>query len=259
MLKRLALGVILGVHLWAIAWGAEAPGKPLVDGARTKSYVAYLSSDAMEGRMTCTDGYRKAAEWVAANFKEWGLQPAGENGTYFQNVPGIRDLDWNTGVPALSIGPRAFLLDDGDFQVDTMSTPGVSCQAEVVFVGYGIVAPDKGLNEYGGVDAKGKVVLAFTGSPKDAPAARQMFDRGKPEATAESKPEETWENESTDLSKIKAAYDQGAAAILLFDRQGGHQGGQCCVRRGRPADGRRQGAVEGAGRQRDRHTTHLPQ
>ncbi len=66
------------------------------DGQRAKQYVEHLSSDALEGRMTCTEGYRKAADWAAERFKSWGLTPAGEEGTYFQQVTirGVRLDDW---------------------------------------------------------------------------------------------------------------------------------------------------------------------
>ena len=187
------------------------------DGKLAKEYIAYLSSDAMEGRMTGTEGYRRAADWAAAKFKEWGLQPAGADGTFFQNVE-LRGFDWNTGVPELIVGTRAFLFDDRDFTVESGSSPGVSIKGEVVFVGYGIAAPAKGLNEYGSIDVKGKVVLAFKGSPKDAPEARRPFERSADGGQEEKKGEETdWTEESKDVTKIKAAYEQGAAGILLFD------------------------------------------
>ena len=185
-----------------------------VDGDRTKTYVAHLASDALEGRATCTEGYRKAADWVAENFKQWGLKPAGENGTYFQEVE-IRAFDQMTGIPSFSVAGRNFLFDDADFSLDLLSIIGVTKQAEVVFVGYGIAAPDKELDEYDGVDVKNKIVLVLKGSPKDAPDRRRGF--GDEEAEEEDKNQEQWKEESTDLSKIKTAYDKGAAAILFFD------------------------------------------
>ena len=214
MLTRIALFAILTLLCLAPVHGGEGDKGLAVDGERTKTYVAYLSTDAMEGRMTCTEGYRKSAEWVAARLKEWGLKPAGEDGTYFQKVS-IRAFDWNTGVPTLKVGSREFLFDDGDFSANPLSTPGTTQQAEIVFVGYGISAAEKGLDEYAGVDAKGKIVLVLKGSPKDAPAPRQMFRRQE-EAKEEKKGEE-WKEESTDLNKIKTAHEKGAAAVLLFD------------------------------------------
>ena len=58
-----------------------------VDGNQIKSYIEWLARDNMQGRKSLTDGYKKAANWAAENFRNWGLKPAGENGTYFQEVP----------------------------------------------------------------------------------------------------------------------------------------------------------------------------
>ena len=84
-LSRLALACSLAIVL-VLPVFAE-PTKIKVDGTVIKGYITHLASDAALGRRTLTPGYEKAAEWAAAKFKEWGLRPAGENGTYFQKVP----------------------------------------------------------------------------------------------------------------------------------------------------------------------------
>jgi hypothetical protein len=202
----------------AVRVHADEPKKLTFDGQRAKEYVAHLSTDDMQGRKSCTEGYRKSAEWVADNFKKWGLQPAGEDGTFFQNVE-IRSFTWNTGIPSLRVGERDFHLDDQDYALNSISTPGVTVEADVAFVGYGISAAKKGLDEYDGLDVEGKIVLAFKGSPKDAPELRQRFGRSSESGKAEAKkPAETdWTEEAKDATKIKVAYDKGAAGILLFD------------------------------------------
>jgi hypothetical protein len=88
MRKRIATLVLTAFLCCTTAHGEGDGGKNqlAVDGDRAKAYVAYLCSDAMEGRASCTEGYRKAADWVAENFRRWGLKPAGEDGTYFQTV-----------------------------------------------------------------------------------------------------------------------------------------------------------------------------
>lgn len=197
--------------------GGESESSLRVDGERAKTYVTYLGSDAMLGRVSCTDGYRVASEWAATRFKEWGLKPAGEDGTFFQKVK-IRDFDWNVGVPSLEVAGRTFPFDDGDFSVDGLSTPGITLQAEIVFVGYGISAPEKGLNEYDGLDVGGKIVLVLTGSPKDAPEMKQRFQPAEKEAATEkAKEQEEWKEESSELSKIRTANAKGAAAIMLYN------------------------------------------
>jgi hypothetical protein len=203
----------------AVAQKGKPVGGPTsirVDGNIIKSYIEWMAAPEREGRRTLTPGYEKSVEWAVAKFKEWGVKPAGENGTYIQNVPitsrGGTPYIWTTGTPELSVDGRAFLLKDGDFTLEPASMPGAQASAEIVFVGYGISAPAKGLDEYAGVDVKGRIVLALKGSPKDAPAARTSF--GPPPVASTST--EAWTDESVDAAKVKTAYDKGAAAILLF-------------------------------------------
>ncbi len=213
-----ALSANLSAQSKSKAKAVAAPTPIKVDGKIIKDYVAYLAAPDKEGRKSLTPGFEKTAEWAAARFKEWGLQPAGENGTFLQNVPitGPRTaFAWTTGIPALSVDGRPFYVRDGDFTLDPGSTPGANITAEIVFIGYGISVSAKGLDEYAGIDVKDKIVLALKGSPKDAPAARGMFGFGAPAPLSASGGEE-WKEESTDKAKIRAAYDKGAAAILLF-------------------------------------------
>jgi len=185
------------------------------DGNKAKSYIEYLAADQFQGRMTLTPEYRKAAEWVAARFKEWGLKPCGDGGTsYFQKVPIGRPVTVNVGIPALGVDSRPFYLDDSDFTVNSLSTAKTAVKAEVVFVGYGLSLPAKGLDEYAGFDVKGKVVLAYKGSPENFSQPRGFFSETavKPPAPLGLTREET-----ADAAKIKAAYEKGAAAILLYN------------------------------------------
>ncbi len=213
------LAVAVTMSMTAIAQKSKSVAGPTsirVDGRIIKSYIEWLAAPEREGRRTLTPGYEKAVEWSAARFKEWGLKPAGDNGTYLQDVPltGPRGgYVATTGTPELTVDGRPFFMRDGDFALDNRSTAGASASGEIVFVGYGISAPSKGLDEYAGVDVKGKVVLAFKGSPRDAPPARGMFGAAPPEP----KSTETWAEESGLSAKVMKAYEKGAAAILLFD------------------------------------------
>ena len=235
-LVALALSAALGA---ADRKPAAGPTPIRVDGKIIKGYIDYMASDDKEGRRSLTPGYEKVAEWAAAKFKEWGLKPAGDNGTFLQDVPVTgrgSGQPWTTGTPSLAVDGRPFYLNDGDFTVDPASTPGARADAEVVFVGYGISAPGKGLDEYAGVDVKGRVVLALKGSPKDAPPARGMFGA----VVAEAKDNEAWTDEARDQAKIKTAYDKGAAAILLFNTDR--------LSPAAPVPGVIDGAADGAGR-----------
>lgn len=192
---------------------APDPNDPLrVDGDRIKSYIEWLARDEMMGRQSLTPGYKKAAEWAAKNFKEWGLEPAGEKGTYFQDVPVKREVTYRAGTPDLRVGNTTLFLGEEEYGVLDLSTEATRVDAEIVFVGYGISAPDKGLDEYEGMEVEGKIVLVLAGSPHDIPQPRASFG---PAAEGDG-PSEAWKDESTDQAKIQTAYDKGAAAILLY-------------------------------------------
>ena len=185
-----------------------------VDGEIIKGYIAKMAAPEAQGRRTLTPGYEKTAEWAAAKFQEWGLKPAGDNGTYFQAVPVRNEFSFATGIPELTVDGRTFYLRDNDFAVDASSTPGAKIDGEVVFVGYGISAPAKGLDEYAGIDVTGKIVLVLKGTPKDANEPRASFLPPGPRPEA---PAEAWTDESTDQAKIAAAYAKGAAGILIYN------------------------------------------
>jgi hypothetical protein len=187
-----------------------------VDGNIIKSYIATMSDSSHQGRRSLTQGYEMTAEWAAGLFKQWGLKPGGEDGTYFQKVPilsGQSTFAYRLGVPDLTIGGRTFYIRDNDFSIDNSSPAAAKVAGDVVFVGYGISAPAKGLDEYP-ADVKGKIVLAFAGSPKDAPALQGRMGGVTP-TVAENL--EAWTEESADAFKAKVAYDKGAAAILIYN------------------------------------------
>ncbi len=188
--------------------------KPLATGARMMEYAAVLAADDMQGRKSGTDGYQRAADWVAARFAEWGLAPAGEDGGYFQQVE-IEGYEWRTGRPELCVAGREFHLDDEDFALRSGSTPGVTVEAEIVFAGYGIAAPDKGLDEYAGLDAAGKIVLVLAGSPHDALETRDWPPRRAERREAPA--EDEWREQATLRAKARTAYDKGAAALLVYE------------------------------------------
>jgi hypothetical protein len=123
-----------------------------------------LSNDSMQGRDTGTEAYQRAAEFVAAHFKADGLQPAGDNGTYFQRVP-MHEVDLDTGRSSIEIlGPRnqsrALKLLYEVTLSPRADLPRLR-EAPLVFVGYGI--PPAGL------DLRGKIAVFFNNMPADLP------------------------------------------------------------------------------------------
>jgi hypothetical protein len=162
------------------------------------SYIKDLSSDSMMGRKSGQPGAAIAEEYVASKFKEWGLERAGDNGTYFQNFT-IEYSNVEEGVVLEIISEKArrsFYYED-DWRVQRLSGSG-HFAAEIVFVGYGIHAPDKDYDDYAGVDLKGKLALLLIESP--------------------TRLEEKLSEEAKIENRIKAAQEQGALGILGFRR-----------------------------------------
>ena len=167
-----------------------------VDGQDIWDLIAYMAADEYLGRKPLTPEFFQLHEWAANKFKAWGLEPAGENGTYFQAMPvtGRRGTyAFNRGIPKMMINDREFFTTFGDFSIDPRSTTDKTITGNLVFVGYGISAPEKGLDEYDNMDVKGNFVFVFRGSPSN------------------------WEEESKDSTKIMMAYEKGAAGIIFYN------------------------------------------
>ena len=155
----LAAGVLL----------AEKSHAPKIDPLRISATVKYLSSDLLEGRGTGQKGGDAAADWIADQFKSYGLKPAGANGTFFQDVPmvGLRTLPSTTFsfVPASGAPVELKNLDDFVTTNETQ-TESADIDAPIVFVGYGITSPENKWDDYKGYDLHGKVALLFVSEPE---------------------------------------------------------------------------------------------
>jgi Zn-dependent M28 family amino/carboxypeptidase len=131
------------------------------------AHVKMLSSDLFEGRAPSTRGGTLAAEYLATQLEEAGVEPAGENGTYFQQVP-IIESTVNRNF-ALSVPGRVYRYYEDVVAFSGLERGEVQAQGDVVFVGYGIVAPEQNWNDYAGANVKGKWVLIMVNDPP-APA-----------------------------------------------------------------------------------------
>ena len=147
-----------------------------IDGLR--DHVGWLADDAREGRMTGTAGHEAAAHYVADYFAELGLEPGGEDGAWFQQVPLIAyriDND-STSVITHRDGVDSTLVYRDDY---TMGGDKVreetSVRGEVVYVGYGVHAPELGYSDYDGVDVEGRIVALFRGAPASFPHNELAF------------------------------------------------------------------------------------
>ena len=138
-----------------------------MDAEHIREYVKYLSSDAMEGRAPGHKGSDLAADYIARQFEANGLKPAGDDGSYFQKVPmvGVKTLP-QTAFSFERDGESVPLKLLDDFVTNNESQTEIAdFDAPIVFVGFGIVAPEYQWNDYKNVDLKGKVALLFVSEP----------------------------------------------------------------------------------------------
>jgi len=148
---------------------AEKSHAPKIDPQRMSQIVKYLSSDALEGRGTGQPGGDASANWIAEQFKSYGLKPAGANGTYFQDVPmvGLRTLPETTFEFVPANGASVPLKNLEDYVTTNESqTETADIDAPIVFVGYGITSPGNKWDDYKGYDLHGKVALLFVSEPE---------------------------------------------------------------------------------------------
>lgn len=142
------------------------------------AHMNFLADDLLEGRATGTRGYMLAAKYVAAQFEEMGLKPMGDNGTYFQNVR-FRRIETLANKCSLSLtrgGKGQTLVWEKDFVTsgDAMRTD-TSVSAPVVFVGFGITAPEFQHDDFAEVDVRGKIVAELIDGPAKFPTAPRAY------------------------------------------------------------------------------------
>jgi hypothetical protein len=130
--------------------------------------MRFLSDDLLEGRGTATRGHEIAARFIATQFEGIGLSPAGDNGSYWQDVP-LRAMKVDQAKTTLTL-VRAGKEETFTFSQDFIgrADPGraeSSVEAPVVFAGYGVTAPDQNYDDYKNLDVHGKIVALLYGAP----------------------------------------------------------------------------------------------
>jgi Zn-dependent M28 family amino/carboxypeptidase len=158
--------------------GAEVDSVPAISADRIKAHVAYLASDRLEGRGPGTRGEDLATEYLAAEFQKAGLKPIGRRGTYFQPVPLVRVV--TSPKSTLRAIKGATVIDipceEGFAGRSRTQKEHEEFDAEAIFVGHGITAPEFGWDDYRDVDVKGRIVVLFTNEP---PSDDPKFFGGK--------------------------------------------------------------------------------
>jgi Zn-dependent M28 family amino/carboxypeptidase len=167
-MRKSIIGVVISLAASGAYLGAQTQRREKVDAEKIRAHVKFLSSDLLEGRGMGQRGSDIAAEYIATQFALDGLEPAGDQGSYFQEVPmvSITTLPDTTVSLIPKNGEPLQLKNLDDFVIHNETQTDVAdIDAPVVFVGYGITAPEYIWDDYKGVDLKGKVALLFVNEP----------------------------------------------------------------------------------------------
>ncbi|OGD12229.1 MAG: hypothetical protein A2Y86_06990 [Candidatus Aminicenantes bacterium RBG_13_62_12] len=175
-----------------------------IQSATLYEHVREMTSDKYGGRLTGTEEYNLCARWAAELLGKWGVRPAGHSGTFFQAFPNpytlvfpgcelVLEIPWKSGVIR-----KSYKYEDEFIPGGTSASGEV--RAEVVYVGYGVSAPELGYDDYGGVDVKGKVVLMEAEVPVRPDRDPELFLK--------------WRPHSFHQKKLETAHAKGARGMI---------------------------------------------
>jgi Peptidase family M28 len=168
----LLFGVVVSGH------AAERGPWSSVQADAIRGHVEFLANDLLEGRAAASRGYDIAAAYVAAQFRESGLQPDGDDGAYFQSVPLLE------ATPVLPGSSAQLVRDDGShtFEYSTHYLPSAdftsassTLTAPLVFAGFGVDAPELGHDDFEHIDVTGRIAVVFSGAPAKFPHDQRAY------------------------------------------------------------------------------------
>ncbi|MBP57508.1 MAG: peptidase M28, partial [Idiomarina sp.] len=143
------------------------------DETNLRAHLEFLADDDLKGRQTGSEGHEIASNYIVSEFKKLGLEPAGDDGSFYQRIP-FRKSTLKENSASMSFEsngevvefefPKQFITGPSHYsEKDEISAP-------LVFVGYGMEAPEFGLNDYDGLNVDGKIVVMLTGRPGFLPS-----------------------------------------------------------------------------------------
>lgn len=166
-------------------------------------YVLEMVDPKYKGRLAGTPEYMDVAGWIGDLFREWGIEPAGDNGTYLQHFKQAYSDVFSPGEFSLMInGQKKTYKAPEDYYPGSNAANGRQ-QGELVFVGYGITAPGLGYNDYQDIDVKGKIVLIAPGNPYKGDDAALRTE---------------WGMFSSGRYKFQNALNHGALGAIYLDK-----------------------------------------
>lgn len=171
----------------------------LISANAIRGHVNFLASDLLEGRGTGTRGHEIAAEYVATQFESFGLEP-GADGGWFQEITFLKTTATEATLTLARDGAAPVTFDLGKDLVTT-GDPFADerrLEAELVFAGFGVTAPDQKHDDYAGLDTRSKIVVIWSGAPKSFSAAVRA-------------------HYSASQNKIETAARHGAAGLIIVN------------------------------------------
>ena len=176
------LAAAAAFSLLSAASAAPAPQKTDAElgrsAARIEAHVRFLADDLLEGREAGTRGHDLAALYVATQFRLMGLEPAGENGSFFQTVPmrsGTLLRDGARLAVARDGGATELVFEEDFLPSVNFDTGECALEAPMVFVGQGVYAPELDHDDFAGVDLRGKVAVLLANAPARFPNDQRAF------------------------------------------------------------------------------------
>ncbi len=152
---------------------SSAQNLPQVQTSNIQAHMQFLADDLLQGRETGSVEHEIASLYIATEFQKYGIQPAGENGSYYQHIP-FRQAFLDQDSPELTITTEQgeFALEYPKDYIASANTAHAEAlaQGQLVFAGYGIVAPQLNHDDYAELDVKGKVVVVLHGKPASFPS-----------------------------------------------------------------------------------------
>ncbi len=163
--------ILLMLAYWSFAALAQS-GKSR--SSKWWAHVEALANDGMEGRNTGSPAHKRAADYVATQFQKYGLEPAGTSG-YVQNVAfnTRRIVETQSSLSLIRSGKSESLTLGDDANISMRVDPEPSIEAPLVFIGYGLSIPERGIDDLKGLDLKGAIVVYITATPKSLPGPLQ--------------------------------------------------------------------------------------
>ena len=167
------LGSLAALALLAAPLAAEGPD-PTFTADQVRATVRFLSDDLLEGRDTGSRGHEIAARYVASRFEALGLVPAGDGGGWYQRVT-LQQTDRGATLGTVTVSGPGGAAQSWKHATDVLigvnaNEPHLDLSAPLVFVGYGIDNRRLGIDDYAGLDVKGKIVVTLRGFPKGMPS-----------------------------------------------------------------------------------------